>query len=285
MMNNKQGAFGLVAMIIIAVVIIGGGAYFLMNSDSSEGEGRVVFAITDAAAEMGTISEVRVTIDSIEAHSTQDSWTTVSSESQEYDLLELKAKGQLAIMADEEIEAGSYDQFRMKISKVVIVDSEGEHEAKLPSGELKINTAMDIDSNSTATATFDFIADESIHVTGNGKYIMAPVIQIEVREDATVESNGSNTVIIRGGQIRSNSRVGMDINGNVGVGLSIPASAQLDIDLGGVKISNGAGIGVGIGSSGSASSNNSSASGSGGVGVGVGSSGGVSGSGSASGGY
>jgi len=140
---------------------------------------------------------------------------------------QLKTQGKLEAAADTEIAVGTYDQFRMEISKVVIVDTGGEHEAKLPSNELKVNADLEVNENSTATATFDFIADESLHVTGNGLYILAPVVQVETREDAEVEINSDNSVEISGGNVKTNTKIGMDADGNVGVGVKIPADVNV----------------------------------------------------------
>lgn len=207
-------------------------------------EGRVVVSITDAAADMGAVSEVHVTIDAVRVHSTTQGWVTVSEQSQTYDLLELKAEGEKALFASAELEAGTYGQMELEISEVIIVDDEGEHEAKLPSGSLRMNGELEIKANSTSTATFDFIADESLHMTGNGEYIMAPVVEVETRSDANVAINSDNSVDITGGSVDTRMKVGMDAKGNVDVGLTIPANVNISLGSGGV-ISIGNTIGIG----------------------------------------
>ncbi|MBI2658130.1 DUF4382 domain-containing protein [Candidatus Woesearchaeota archaeon] len=193
-------------------------------------EGRAVFTITDAAANMGSVSSVKVTVDSIKVHSAQEGWVDVSSTAKTYDLLQLKAQGTQALLADVQLEEGTYDQVRLDVSNVVVTDANGQQEAKLPSGELKIVGNLVVDANSTSTATFDFIADESLHMTGNGKYIMAPVVQLETREDADVDVESNNKVEIEGGKVSTRVKVGMDIKGNVGIGLNIPSNADILID-------------------------------------------------------
>ena len=230
----------LVLGLLMAVLMAG-----CLGPSPPQGKGRVVFTMADAAADMGAVSSVMVTVDSVSVHSASRGWVTVSSTPRTYDLLELKASGQQALLADAQLDEGDYQQMRLQISKVVVTDANGTHEAKLPSGELKVAGGFSVDSNSTSTATFDFVADESLHVTGNGQYILAPVVQVETREDAeaTVESN--SRVRISGGTVRTNARVGMDINGNVGVGVRIPANANLSIVGGAVVIGPGAASGQG----------------------------------------
>src|SRR3989338_694466 len=212
-----------------------------------EEEGRVVFSITDAAANMSAVTSVMVTVDSVRVHSAAEGWITVSSEPQTFDLLKLKAEGSQELLADVTLEEGTYQQLRLDISKVVVADAEGEHEAKLPSGELKIVGDLEVKADSTSTATFDFIADESLHVTGNGEYILAPVVQLETKTDAEVEVKADQKVEIKAGKVKASVKVGMDAEGNVGVGLGIPAKAKLSLGQGKVKVEGGLGVGLGKG--------------------------------------
>jgi len=237
-----------IVLAIVAIAVVAVAVYYMSSSSTSSGDGRIVVAMTDAAADMGSVTQVLVTVDQVRAHSTADSWVTVSSSSQTYDLLQLKANGELALVADANVTNGTYDQFRLRISKVIVVDSNGSHEAKLPSSELKVYTNLTVNADSTTTATFDFIADESLHVTGNGLYILAPVIQFEGREDADVDIDSDDKVEINGGSVKSQARVGMDINGNVGEGLEISDDLDLDIDASGlIKAKNKtSGLNVGI---------------------------------------
>src|SRR3989338_4977115 len=208
-----------------------------------EKEGRVVFTITDAAADMGAVTSVMVTVDSVRVHSAAEGWITVSSEPQTFDLLKLKAEGSQELLADVTLEEGTYQQLRLDISKVVVADAEGEHEAKLPSGELKIVGDLEVKADSTSTATFDFIADESLHVTGNGEYILAPVVQLETKTDAEVEVKANQKVEIKAGKVKTNIKVGMDAEGNVGAGVGIPAKAKVSIAQGKVKVEGGLALG------------------------------------------
>ncbi len=205
------------------------------NGDgASSGEGRAVFAVTDAAADMGSVSSVMVTVDSVEVHSETEGWITVSSTSKTYDLLELKAEGRQELLADATLDEGTYNQLRLDVSSVVVVDEDGSHDAKLPSNELKMNGNFVVESGQTSTATFDFIVDESLHIAGNAKndtkgrsYILAPVIQFETRSNAEVDVSSSSDVKVSGGKVDTNVKLGMDIKGNVGAGLKIPADTDL----------------------------------------------------------
>lgn len=196
---------------------------------SSAGSGRLVLGIKDAAADMGGVSSIMVTIDSVQLFNSSNGWTTLSSTPKTFDLMKLKAEGSTALLADMQVPAGTYQQVRLHISKVTVTDASGTHDAKLPSGDLKIIGDITVNANATATATFDFVADESLHRTGNGRYILAPVIKIETRENSTAEIESGEKVKIWGGSIRSSSRVGMDIEGNVGEGREIGRDEDLSV--------------------------------------------------------
>lgn len=227
-MHNKRGIGAGLVIVIILVVLVAGYFVFYKNSSSSD-EGRVVFTITDAAADMGSVTAVKVTVDEVQAHSETEGWITVSSSAQTYDLLELKNENKVVVLKDAMLKTGTYTQTRLVISKVVVVDEQGEHDAKLPSNELKIVGNVVVEENSTSSVTFDFIADESLHITGNGEYIMAPVIQLEIRSDADISINSANEAVISGGNVVASTKTGMDIEGNVGANLKIPANANLNI--------------------------------------------------------
>ena len=216
------------------VSITAGGGIEILGGLNAEGEGRLLLGITDAAADMQSVSSVKVTVDQVQVHSTSEGWVTVSSTPKTFDLLDLKARESIAVVSDTKLQSGTYQQVRMQVSKVMVTDAEGEHEAKLPSGDLKITAQVIVKPDATATATFDFIADESLHVTGNGKYVMAPVIKVETRTDAQVQVKEDQTMEITGGSVKTNVKLGMDIKGNVGIGLKIPADAVISIDTIGI---------------------------------------------------
>jgi len=219
----------------VVVAVLALGFYFFSGNNQTvktgpNDEGRLVLAITDAAANMGSVQKVDVTIDKVEVHSTTEGWVTLSSASKSYDLLELKRNGELQLMTDSKVKAGTYDQVRLDISKVVVTDSNGTHEAKLPSNELKINNEIIVNANSTATASFDFIADDSLHITGNGAYILAPVVIIETKSNSTVNIDSNNEVTISGGNLKSTIKIGMNEKGEVGINMGISKGVSLSLN-------------------------------------------------------
>jgi len=228
--NLKWNSLALVLVVAFAALLVAG-----CTSPSAQ-TGRAVFTISDAAADMGNVTSVLLTVDSVEAHNNATGWVTVMSTQKTYDLLQLKASGVMALLADVNLSAGTYQQIRLNISKVVIVDANVSHDAKLPSSELKIVGKLVVSSNSTAIVNLDFIVDRSLHVTGNGSYILAPVVKLETRENATVRINARNETEVDDGEVSTDIEVGMDENGEVGIGKAIAAGANISIENGRVKV-------------------------------------------------
>ena len=219
-----------ITLVLLIPILLLAGCTATTQNGAEPVQGRVVFSITDAAADLGAVSSIDVTIDRVEVHNDAEGWVTVSDTPKTYDLLELRDENGTVALADVMLDAGTYQQIRMEISDVTVTDAEGEEEAKLPSGELRLVGNVVVEENITSAVTFDFIANESLHTTGNGRYIFAPVIQLETRTDADVAVAADyNRVRIRGGTVTTATRLGMDVDGNVGAGLTIPAEARVDI--------------------------------------------------------
>ena len=232
--------------IIIVVIVIIGGLYLLTSrapkvsdtgsdvgeqSQNASSEGRVIFSVTDAAADMSAISEINMTVRSVDIHSEASGWATVSTTPQDYNLLALNASGESEILADVTANAGTYDQVRLNVDSIKVTTKAGAtKEAKLPSSELKINTRLVVNANATSSINFDFLADKSLHVTGNGQYIFSPVVKTETKSNAEVNVNVDGTVVIAGGQVDDTNTVGMDIDGSVKVNFELKANQKLNID-------------------------------------------------------
>ncbi|MFH2020269.1 MAG: DUF4382 domain-containing protein [archaeon] len=198
------------------------------TTNTTVSEGRVVMTVTDALVKMGTITSVKMTVDSVEFHSDAKGWIEVATPHRTYDLVALNVNGYNALLADLSLSPQRFDQIRLKVSDVRVTDENGTHDAKMPSGTLRLNGEIVVLSGKTATASFDFITDESLHRAGNGKYVFAPVIQLESRTDANADTTISDNVRITGGQVQTSSRVGMDTLGNLVVGGTLPPFLNID---------------------------------------------------------
>lgn len=90
--------------------------------------------------------------------------------------------------------AGRYTQVRLVISSATIyfdnaaagpacassiaAPSGSNAPLDIPSGIVRLNRQFEVPANGTTTMLLDFDGDRSIHQTGNGKYMMRPVIAV-----------------------------------------------------------------------------------------------------------
>ncbi len=229
-MDSKMMVLGALALAVLAAGCLGSG-----NSTSyGQSSGRGVFAVSDPSADMGSVTKVQMTVQDVQVHSQAQGWVTASSTPQTVDLLALNANAKQQLLADSQLAADSYDQMRLDVSSVVVTDAQGDHDAKLPSGKLELSSQMNVKEKESSAAVFDFFARDSLHVTGNGKYVMTPVMHVQTRDSAQVQVNSDNSVTLTGGTVRTDEDVGMDVHGNVGVGVKVPVGVQVDIDANGV---------------------------------------------------
>lgn len=142
--------------------------------------GILEFRVTDAPADL---SAVDVTISNIEVHQAgpeeETGWKTVVSGTISFELLELR--GIEAILGSAEIESGHYTQIRMEVENCEVTTIDGQtHNAKVPSGKLKIvgSYSFDVEANQTTIVTLDIDAEKS--VVGNAPFIFKPTINVLV---------------------------------------------------------------------------------------------------------
>ncbi len=227
---------------IVGVIVVVVGIIYLVNmpastsqtsyqTQTSGNQGRVVFSVADAAVSMSNISEVTFKVSQVQAHSTTDGWVTVSSTPHTFNLLTLNAQNKSEILADANINAGTYDQVRLIVDSVTVTKKDGTTKtAKLPSGTLTLKTNLVVNADHTASLNFDILASKSLHMTGNGTFIFTPVVKTEAKSDADVNVETDGKVDVSGGKTEDNETEGMDVDGSVKSNFQINDSEKLDID-------------------------------------------------------
>jgi hypothetical protein len=260
--NNKM----MIAAVVIGVVLVVlGGGYFLYanmntstqapadtntttstdtngtntqgtsNQPTGTGTGTMYVTVTDAAASMENITAVNMTVDKVDVYSNTKGWVTLSQTPRTFSLLDLKAKNQAMLAAKTDVPVDAYSQVRLHVSKVLVTESGVVKEAKLPSGELKLMTNVGVYGNTNSVVRFDIIADKSMHKTGKGEFIFAPVVKLDSSSSATVTVDANNMVVVSGGNINPTVSAGMDIDGQVKANFILDAAAKLDITGGVIK--------------------------------------------------
>lgn len=176
-------------------------AFFLMSfigftacdvNDNNIGTGTLQVFMTDAPADYDSvfvdIQEVRIHRDA-DADTAESGWTTILDEPLRVDLLTLRNGDQISL-GEVELEAGQYSQMRFILgdNNELFIDGESHH-LNTPSAQqsgLKLNVNADIEGGETLSLLVDFDAGRSIVETGNGGFILKPVLQVINTEDAGV---------------------------------------------------------------------------------------------------
>jgi hypothetical protein len=139
---------------------------------------------------------VLVTFDEVSVHHTGAAWLSLPfAEAAPARTCDLKRLEEVTdLLGVGQLEAGHYTQLRLNVSRTRIYwDNESTgpacaptiiaplgtfSEATVPSGTIHLNRQFTIDPGAMTTITLDFDGDKSIKETGNGKYMMQPVIAV-----------------------------------------------------------------------------------------------------------
>jgi hypothetical protein len=164
----------------IAIIILVGALSFSGCIDENN-KGTLILQITDANDDLN-ITEALVTISSITVHlgaggnNTTEGWYTIVEEQQTFDLIELQDVKEF--LGSENLTVGIYTQIRLNVDQALVTIDGVQHDLEIPSETVKLVNNFRIDANETKILTLDFEVQESIHETGNGKYIMKPTIKV-----------------------------------------------------------------------------------------------------------
>jgi len=161
----------------------GAGSFSVMLKDSP---------FADAKALLVSFSDVSV-------HKADDAdgrWTTVAfaggATGRTCDLKKLQTSQD--VLGTAPLAAGHYTQVRLTVSAATVYFDNASAGAAcaptitapaganapvdVPSGEVKLNREFDVSGTGTTTMVLDFDGDQSVHQTGNGRYMMSPVISV-----------------------------------------------------------------------------------------------------------
>lgn len=95
---------------------------------------------------------------------------------------------------------------------------------------LKINGKFTAAEGKTATVSIDFLADKSLHLTGNSIYILAPVVKLETKHDTDVEIKADESVVINGGKVEEEKNEGMDEKGEMKGDFELKGNLDIDVN-------------------------------------------------------
>lgn len=191
MQQRTMLSLALVA-IVVATACAGGSP---SGPSSSGSTGTLNLRLTDTP--FSDARAVLVTFSTVTAHRSDSDWTSVpfaaAAASRTCDLKRLE--GPQALLGTGPLPAGRYTMVRLVVSGAAIhfdnpttgpdacapaIPAPAGRSANLEisSGEVRLNRGFDLAADGATTILLDFDGDRSIRETGNGRYMMSPVIGI-----------------------------------------------------------------------------------------------------------
>jgi hypothetical protein len=149
------------------------------NDTNNSGKAKIDLMLTDAPAQYDA---VLIDIQEVQLHSENQGWVSVPlANPGVYNLLDF-SNGMDTLLGSCEMEAGTISQVRLILgnNNSILVDGVA-FPLTIPSGStsgLKFNVHQEIVAGYNYRFWIDFDAAHSIHRTGNGKYMLKPVIRM-----------------------------------------------------------------------------------------------------------
>lgn len=209
----------------------------------------------------GDYEAVNIVVTGVQAHRAGDDslsgWFTVAADTDTVDLLQY-TDGNVFMLADSVLAAGHYTQLRLMVGQGshVVVDGES-HPLEIPSGMqtgIKLNHPFDLTEGALYEATLDFDADRSIHTTGQGTYMLRPVIRVVVnRTSGSISGRvepalalaavstvaGTDTVVVHADPVTGDFELPLLPAGIFDVAVTPTAGAYQDTVITGVAVTAG----------------------------------------------
>lgn len=214
-------SFRLFAAVAAASAIAAAGLTGCTDSLTGSSQGTVQVRMTDSPADF---QAVNVVITEVQLHradsSDAEGWETIKRDSTQYDLLQLR-NGVFTTLGIGTVPAGHYTQMRLVIGSGSNVVIAGLPIALSLSSEaetgIKLTGSWDVKAGETLDLGLDFDAGRSIVLTGNGHFMLKPVIRAVVMDQAgaisgTVTAGGDATTItaMQGSEVVASAEAAAD---------------------------------------------------------------------------
>lgn len=186
-----------ILLIIIPFIALAG---CNLTGDGGLFSGNLTMKLTDDPINLDgkTVESINVTITKVEvSKGTEEEddaeWITVIDEKQKYDLMKLQDGNWDFLAEDVSLEAGQYNQIRIHVTRentITFENDSTEYDLKIPSAAesgVKLVGTFTVVAGQETEVVVDFDAEESVHVTGEGRYIMRPTIRMVENPDLEEE--------------------------------------------------------------------------------------------------
>ena len=202
-----------------------------VTSATSAPPNYTVFSISDSPPlNASIVSAVNVTVSNMSVHSASTGkWYAVLNTPETFNLAALNNISQL--VAASNITKGAYDELKLEVSNVTATVNGTTSNVFIPTGDIIIPGAIDISGNGTSWVNLDVNLAESLHMTGSGKMVMLPVINIYQSSNAIIGISNKGMLEVKDhGREHLNVTVGMGLNGSIGEGAQVGEGAEVEIE-------------------------------------------------------
>jgi len=191
-----QAQFKTVLFTVLTATLLFWGCQSSMDSGTNIGTGTMLVKLHDAPVDY---DEVNISIERVEVNNTESAnsgWTVISEPNEVYNILDL-VNGEFEILANAELEVGTYKQIRLILNdqNTVVIDGE-TFNLLVPSGVqtgVKLNIDAEIREGIQYTLLLDFDANRSIVKQGStSQYALQPVIRAT---NEAITGNVSGTIL------------------------------------------------------------------------------------------
>ncbi len=124
---------------------------------------------------------VLVEVGEIEIHRVagpESGWLTIVGEPVTFDLLKIDEVQKF--LGSQEVPDGTYTQLRFLINKATVTVDGEEHDVIVPSGKLRLVRPFQVEEGEITVVLLDFDGVGSLHVTGGGKFMLKPKVNLLV---------------------------------------------------------------------------------------------------------
>ncbi|MGN6165429.1 MAG: DUF4382 domain-containing protein [Flavisolibacter sp.] len=174
-------------LVALSMLTIGSSIFYACSKDNSASadKAKLQVYLTD---DPGNYDEVIIDVQDIKINYSTDSsdgWQSLSNvKTGSYDILKL-VNGNDTLLGNAELDAGKIEQIRLILGPNNYVKVDGQTiPLQTPSAQqsgLKLNIHQNVNAGVTYRLLLDFDAARSIVQTGNGKYILKPVIRTSLQ--------------------------------------------------------------------------------------------------------
>jgi len=193
---NIQTQFKTLLFTVLTAALLFWGCQSSLDSDTDTGTGTMLVKLHDAPVDY---DEVNISIERVEVNNSENSdegWVTISEPNEVYNILDL-VNGEFELLANAELEVGTYRQIRLILNNqnTVVIDGE-TFDLFVPSGVqtgVKLNIDAEIREGIEYTLLLDFDANRSVVKQGStSQYNLQPVIRAT---NEAITGNVSGTIL------------------------------------------------------------------------------------------